>query len=80
MIVWYGPPAGLDRARDGEARAAVLEHDAGPRRDDARAEALVEALDERDGHAVAVDGAEVDGAAGRLARPAAARPRGGASR
>ena len=60
------PPPGLDRARDGEAGAAVLEHDARARRDEARAEAHVVRLDERDGHAVAVDGAEVDGAAGRL--------------
>jgi hypothetical protein len=37
------PPTRLNLARDGEARAAVLEDDAGPRSDDAAPEALEEA-------------------------------------
>src|SRR5438128_435733 len=60
--------AGLDVAPDREAGAAVLEHDAGPRRDEPGAEAAVEALDPRDGGAVAVDRTEVHSAGGRLGR------------
>ena len=52
-----------------EPGAAVLEHHPGPRRDDPGAERLVDALDERDGHAVPVHHAEVGGAAARQARP-----------
>src|SRR5581483_4832083 len=59
--------ARLDRARDGEAGAAVLQHDAGSGGDDAGAERLEQALDEGGGHALLVDRAQVDGAAGRLA-------------
>ena len=66
MIVWYGRAARLDRARDGEARAAVLQRDPGAGCDDTRAERLEQALDEGDGHPVLVDRAEVDGAARRL--------------
>ncbi len=65
-----GPPARLDAPVDGEARAAVLQRDARARRDDERAEALVEALDEGDGHPVGVDHAEVGRAARELARRA----------
>src|SRR5436190_11915023 len=56
------PRAGDDLARHGEARAAVVQDDPGARRDNARAEAHEQALDERDRHAVGVDHAEVDGA------------------
>ena len=66
MIVWYGRRPGSTAPADREARAAVLEDDAGSRGDDPRAEPLEEALDERDGHPLAVDRAEVDGPAGRL--------------
>ena len=59
-------PARLDAPADGEAGAAVLEHDTGSRRDDTRAERPEEALDEGHGRPVAVHGAEVDRAAGRL--------------
>src|SRR5436309_9613281 len=63
-VVWA--PARIDLAGDREAGAAVLEDDAGAGRDDEGAEALVEALDQRDGVAVAVDRAQVDGAGRRL--------------
>ena len=63
MIVWNGPCRGRERVRvsrdPAEAGGAVLEHDPGPGRDDARAERAVDALDQRHGHAVAVDDAEV---------------------
>ena len=53
-----------------EVRAAVLERDARPRHGDTRAEGGVVALDERDHVALAVGGAEIDGAAAvRVARP-----------
>ena len=53
-----------------EVCAAVLERDARPRHGDARAEGGVIALDERDHVALAVSGAEIDGAAAvRVARP-----------
>src|SRR5262249_51745422 len=55
--------ARLDAPLDGEAAAAVLEQDAGARSDEPGAEAPVQALDERDGRPVAVDRAQVDGAA-----------------
>src|SRR5947207_9361652 len=60
-VVWAA--ARYDRSRDREGGAAVLEDDAGSGRDDPGSEALVQALDEGHGHAVAVDRAEVDGAA-----------------
>src|SRR5262249_40209997 len=60
------PPPRLDGSADREACAAALEDDARARRDGHGAEPVEQALDERDGHAVAVDGAEVDGAAGGL--------------
>ena len=66
MIVWYGRRPGSTAPGDLEAGAAVLERDAGARCDEAGAEAHVVRLDEGDGHPVAVDRAEVDGAAGRL--------------
>ena len=65
-----GPSGGGDlrvSRLGGEPGRPVLEHDPRPRRDDARSEGGVEALDQRDGHAVAVDGAEVRRAA-RLQR------------
>ena len=52
------------RALD-EARGAVLEREAGAGRDDAGAEALVDALNQRDRGAVTVDGAQVRGTATR---------------
>ena len=51
-----------------EAGRAVLEGDARPGRDDAGAERPVDALDQRDRHPVAVDGAEVGRAAPRQDR------------
>ena len=46
--------------RGHEAGAAILKHDAGLRRDDPRAEALVERIDERHRETVLVDDGEVD--------------------
>ena len=76
------PTAGNDASGNCEARAAVLKDDAGAGRDDARPEAVVEALDQRDGHTVAVHGAEVHGATRELAHrrrriPAASREEAG---
>ena len=48
-----------------EARAAILQRDAGAGDDDPAAEALIVRLDHRDHHPVAVGGAEVDRAASR---------------
>ncbi len=59
-------PAGLDAPGHGEAGAAVLEHDAGARRDHAAPEPFVEALDEGDGHPVTVGRAEIDSSSCRL--------------
>src|SRR6478752_3338706 len=53
-------------ARAREAGAAILQDDPSARRDDARAEAAEEALDERDRSALAVHGAQVDRAPARL--------------
>ena len=53
--------AGLER----EARAPVVRHDAGPRLEESRAEAVEEALDQRDPAALGVGGHERD----RVARP-----------
>ena len=61
-----GPAPRLHPPGHGEAGTAILEHDAGPGRNHAGAEAVVEALDERHGHAVAVDCAQVDRAGPRL--------------
>src|SRR5262249_8852075 len=74
------PPSGRKPVRvpprEREARAAVLERDAGVGGADAGAEAVVQALDEGARHAPLVHHAEVDGAARRqLAR---ARRAGGA--
>ncbi len=70
------PSPGLDPP-DGEAGAAVLKDDPGPGCDDPRAELLVEALDERHGHPVGVDGADVHA----FRRPGRARAgRGGKAR
>ena len=52
-----------------EPGAAVLEHHPRPRRDDTGAERLVDALDQRDRHAVSVHHAEIGGAAARQAGP-----------
>ena len=72
MMVWYGRFPGAMRLGwplvQREVVAAVLQRDPRPRHDDAAPEARVVGLDERDHHAVAVGGAEVDRAAAR--RPA----------
>src|SRR5439155_8048891 len=69
-----GTPAGLHVAGNGEAGAPILEDDARPRCDETRAEAVEEALDERDGGALAVDRTQVDGPAGRLLNQAGSLP------
>ena len=61
------PLRGRERVRvpgvGAEARRPVLQDDAGARRDDARAEAVVEALDQRHRRAAAVDRAQIRRAA-----------------
>ena len=58
------PLAGLERVGtaglEREQRTAVVQHEAGLRRDEARSEALIVALDQRHDVAVAIDHAQVD--------------------
>jgi glutathione S-transferase len=61
-----GAAPGLDATGYCEAGAAILEDDPCTGRDDARAEVVVEALDEGDGHAALVHDTEIDRAAERL--------------
>ncbi len=56
----------FDAPVDREAGGPVLKHHAGARGHDPRSEAAEQALDERHGHPVAVDRAEVDRASERL--------------
>ena len=66
MIVWYGRRPG-STAPDTEKHAPRFwSATPVPGARQARAEAHVVRLDERDRHPVGVDGAEIDGAAGRL--------------
>ena len=67
MIVWYGRRPGRTVPSTAKQATAILERDTGPRGDDAGAEALVQALHQRHGHAIAVHGTQIDGPAGGLA-------------
>ena len=67
MIVWYGRLPGSTWPETAKHAPRFWRTMPVPGATIARPEAVVEALDQRDGHTVAVDGAEVDGAARRLA-------------
>ena len=64
--MWYGRVPADDRALHREPGGAIVEDNAGRARDHPGAERLVQALQQRDGHAIAVDRAHADGASGRL--------------
>src|SRR4029077_7804900 len=67
-----GPLSGGERIGRGglerEERTAVVQYEAGAVGDDARSKIRVIALNQRDHVAIAIDGAEIDGAATRLQR------------
>ena len=74
MIVWYGRRPGSTAPPTAKHAPRFWRTTPVPGRDEARAEALEEALDERDGHPVVVDRAEVDRPARRLRHRRAATP------
>ena len=71
MMVWSGrlcPASALGEVGiESEKAAAIVQREAGARRDDAGAEAGVVALDQRDHVAVAIDDGEIGGVASRAA-------------